>query len=202
MSGQTREPHYQLKAIRNTLEKTQKEFAKMLRVSYPYLLSVETGWRPMSEALAQKVSWVVGVSTTELLKSKKAKPMSFDDTAQGLVPFSLETYRQHRAQFPKFSISPHDEEVTPTLEGYAKVFHAVLDSAMSRHRLRQVMPNFFKFLADSIGPNWGLLIDSVQRLYPDDREAREAMIAAIGRGYLPQPPDDIGTTQKFEAVSV
>src|SRR5437762_9349138 len=201
MPERKHEPHYQLKAIRNTLEKTQTEFAKMLRVSYPYLLSVETGQRAMSEALARKVSWVVGVSSTELLKNKRATPMSFDDGTQDFVPFSLETYRQHRAQFPKFSISPHDEEVTPTLEGYAKVFHAVLDSAMSRHRLGQVMPKFFKFLADSIGPNPLWLIDGVHRLYPEDRDARDAMTVLVGRIYLGGPPE-IGETHKFEHVSL
>ena len=175
----------------------------MLRVSYPYLLSVETGQRAMSEALARKVSWVVGVSSAELLKNKKGEPMAFEDAAQDVVPFSLETYRQHRAQFPKFSISPHDEEVTPTLEGYAKVFHAVLDSAMSRHRLGQVMPKFFKFLADSIGSNAGWLIDGVHRLYPEDRDARDAMTALVGRIYLAAgAPDEIGKPHRFEHVSL
>jgi len=154
----------------------------MLRVSYPYLLSVETGQRDMSEALARKVSWLVGVSSTDLLKNKTAKPMSFDDTANNVVPFSLESYRQHRAQFPKFYTLDHEEELTPTLEGYTKIFHALLDSAVSMHRLGHVMPLFFKFFADSIpsGTAVGAFIASLHRLYPEDRDALNAMAALLG----------------------
>src|SRR5438094_490004 len=126
MARRKYQPHYQLKTIRKTLKKTQKQFAEMLGVSYPYFLSVETGQRAMSEALARKIAWFVGVSSASLLKSKKAKPMSFDEISKRFVPFSLETYNQHRAQFPKFPVPDTDEEVTPSLEGYAKVFHVVL----------------------------------------------------------------------------
>jgi len=185
MAERKYEPHYQLRAIRDVLFVTQKEFAKMLGVSYPYYLSVETGQRDLSEALARKISWAVGVSSAELLKNKNAEPMAFEDAAQDVVPFSMETYRQHCAQFPKFSLSPYDEEFKPTLEGYAKVFHAVLDSAMSRHRLGKVMPKFLTFLADSIGPDIGGFIASVQKLYPEDREARDAMVVLLGRTYIP-----------------
>lgn len=182
---------------------TQKDFAKMLGVSYPYLLSVETGQRDMSESLSRKISWLVGVSSTELRKNKRAQPMAFDDTTQDVVPFSQETYRQHCAQFPKFSDkkkivigkatrdlqepAPPRDEVTPTLEGYAKVFHGLLDSAMFRHRLGKVMPLFFKFFAEITpsGSEVGAFITSVQKLYPEDREAVNAMVALLGRTYIP-----------------
>jgi len=133
--------------------------------------------------------------------------MAFDDTTQDVIPFSLETYRQHCAQFPKFSDKKsvvigvagvaareptleretHRDEVIPGLEGYAKVFYAVLDSAMFRHRLAEVMPLFFKFFADSMpsGSEVGALIASVQKLYPEDRKAVNAMVALLGRTYIP-----------------
>jgi len=73
------------------------------------------------------------------------------------------------------------------LEGYAKVFHGVLDSAMFRHRLSEVMPLFFQFFADTLptGSEVGALIASVQKLYPEDREALDAMVLLLGRTYIP-----------------
>jgi transcriptional regulator with XRE-family HTH domain len=179
------QPHQQLKTIRKTLHKTQKQFAEMLGVSYPYLLSVETGQRDMSEPLARKISWLVGVSSAGLFK-KKAPPMSWDDASKTLMPFALETYRQHRAQFPTFAAPDTLEEVTPSLEGYAKAFHVVLDSAMSMHRLGAVLPNFFKFFTDSItsGASVGAFHASLQKLYPEDPEAAKAAVALIGRTYI------------------
>jgi transcriptional regulator with XRE-family HTH domain len=181
------QPHYQLKTIRKTLKKTQKQFAEMLGVSYPYFLSVETGQRAMSEALARKIGWLVGVSSASLLNDKKAKPMSFDETSNTLVPFSLQTYKQHRAQFPKFPLPDTGKEVTPSLEGYAKIFHAVLDSAMSTHRLGQVLPNFLLFFAHSIssGTAVGAFHASLQKLYPEDPDAARAAIALLERTYIP-----------------
>jgi hypothetical protein len=187
MSRRKYQPHQQLKTIRRTLQQTQKQFAtEMLRVSYPYFLSVETGQRAMSESLARKIGWLVGVSSAGLLNNKNAKPMSFDDTSKKLVPFSLETYRQHCAQFPTFAAPDMHEEVTPSLEGYAKAFHVVLDSAMSMHRLGAVLSNFFKFFADSItsGASVGAFHASLQKLYPEDPEAAKAAVALIGRTYI------------------
>jgi transcriptional regulator with XRE-family HTH domain len=180
-------PHYQLKKIRKTLGKTQKEFAEMLGVSYPYFLSVETGQRAMSEAVARKIDWLVGVSSAALLKSKKAKPMSFDAGSKTFVPFSLETYTQHRAQFPNFPLPDSQKEITPSLEGYAKVFHVVLDSAVSMHRLPEALDRFFKFFADNIssGSLLGAFHASLQKLYPDDPEAATAAVALVSRTYIP-----------------
>jgi predicted transcriptional regulator len=48
----------QLKKIRSALGITQMKLAEMLGVSYPYLLSVETGQRDMSAQLARKISWL------------------------------------------------------------------------------------------------------------------------------------------------
>jgi transcriptional regulator with XRE-family HTH domain len=181
------QPHHQLKAIRKTLQKTQKEFAKMLGVSYPYLLSVETGQRDMSESIARKISWLVGVSSSHLLKNKRAKPMSFDDTAQDIVPFSLETYRKHCAQFPKFTL-PGYEEVSPTAEGYTKVFHAVLDSAMNTHQMGELMPRFLQFFADVVQSNIGLraFLGSLHKLYSEDAEAGEAAAVLLSHAFPPR----------------
>jgi DNA-binding XRE family transcriptional regulator len=180
-------PHYQLKAIRKTLQKTQVEFAKMLGVSYPYYLSVETGQRDLSETLARKISWLTGVSSSDLLKNKRAKPMSFDDKIQDVVPFSLETHRQHCAQFPKFTLPGH-EEVTPTAEGYTKVFHAVLDSAMTTHQMGEIMPRFVQFFAGIVQSNIGLraFLGSLHKLYSEDAEAEEAAAVLLSHAFPPR----------------
>ena len=182
------QPHQQLRTIRKTLEKTQKQFAEMLEVSYPYLLSVETGQRPMSDALARKIAWAVGV-TNIAPESKTATPLSFDNQSKKLVSFSLETYRQHRAQLPKFRTSG-DEDVTPSVAGYAKVFHVVLDVAMSTHRLGLVFPRFLDFFSDTI--NSGALVGefhhSLQKLYPKDAEALKAATAVLAQTHI-KPSD-------------
>src|SRR5216683_1554537 len=92
-------PHDQLKKIRGTLGITQKKLAEMLGVSYPYLLSVETGQRDMSAQLARKISWLVGVPFGQLRK-KAAPPMSWDQASKKLVPFSEKTFQQHKTRLP------------------------------------------------------------------------------------------------------
>ena len=187
------QPHYQLKTIRKALKKTQKEFAEMLGVSYPYFLSVETGQRAMSEGLARKIGWLVGVSSASLLHNKKAKPLSFEETSKTLVPFSLQTYEQYRAQFPKFPLPDTRQEVTPSLEGYTKIFHVVLDSAMSTHRLGQVLTNFLLFFAHSMSSVTavGAFHASLQKLYPEDPEAAKAAVALLERTSI--PPSNLRT---------
>jgi len=178
----TYEPHQQLKSIRNALGKTQKQLAEMLNVSYPYLLSVETGQRDMSEALARKISWLVGVPSASLFK-KKAQPMSWDENAKKLVPFSKNTFRQHRANFPTFVAPDSDEKVTPSLEGYSKAFHIILDSAMANHRLRLVLQSFFEFFAENCLSDTAIeaFHASRRKLYPDDKEAGAAANALLKR---------------------
>ena len=178
--------HDQLRAIRKALEKTQKEFVEMLGVSYSYLLSVETGQRAMSKPLARKIGWLVGVSPATLL-DPNAKPMSWDDTRKKFVPFSLETYRRHQAQFLSFTLADTQEEVVPTLEGYAKVFHAVLDSAIEMHRLPDAIDSFYKFFSANMqsGSCVGAFHASLQMLYPKDAEAKRAAAALLGRTYIP-----------------
>ena len=180
------QPHYQLRAIRKALEKTQKDFAEMLGVYYPYLLAVETGQRAMSKPLARKIGWLVGVSPATLL-DPKAKPMSWDDMCKKFVPFSLETYRRHQAQFLSFTLADTQEEVVPTLEGYAKVFHAVLDSAMDMHRLPDALDSFYKFFSTNMQSDGsvGAFHASLQKLYPEDAEAKRAAIALLGRTHIP-----------------
>jgi transcriptional regulator with XRE-family HTH domain len=175
------EPHKQLKTIRGLLGKTQKQLAEMLCVSYPYLLSVETGQRDMSEPLARKISWLVGVSR---IRDKKAPPMIWDRVSKKLVPFSLQTFRKHCSELPTFLIPPDMEDrVTPTLKGYTQAFHALLDSAVSNQQLGGVLQSFFLLFAENVPSDAALdaFRASHRKLYPGDKG--DAMRALIGHLY-------------------
>jgi transcriptional regulator with XRE-family HTH domain len=177
-------PHGQLKAIRKTLHKTQKQLAEMLGVSYPYLLSVETGQRDMSEPLARKITWLFGLASS--IRDKQARPMTWDRVAEKRVPFSSDTFRKHSAQLPTFRIpddsAASEDRVTPTLKGYTKAFHALVDSAVSNRRLGAVLESFFKLFAENVSSD--AAIDAFQasyrKLYPGDKgDAQRALIAYI-----------------------
>jgi len=155
----------------------------MLGVSYPYLLSVETGQRDMSEPLARKISWLVGVRR---IRDKKAPPMIWDRVSRKLVPFSSVTFQKHSARLPTFRIPDNtaasEEQVTPTLKGYTKAFHALLDSAFSNRRLGAVLQRFFELFAENVPSD--AAIDAFQasyrKLYPGDKgDAQRALVGYI-----------------------
>ena len=178
----THKPHRQLKAIRAALHITQMQLAEMLGVSYPYLLSVETGQRDMSEPLAQKLTWLLGIPRNRI-KDKEAVPMTWDPASQKLVPFSSETFRQHSTQLPTFQIPDTGRRVTPTLEEYTRAFHAALISAAAKQRLGVVLQSFFAFFAENFSSDD--MVDafrtSHQKLFPLDSGA--AKKALIGQFY-------------------
>lgn len=161
----------------------------MLGVSYPYLLSVETGQRDMSEPLARKINWLFGLASP--IRDKQALPMIWDRVAKKRVPFSSETFRKHSAQLPTFRIPDNtaasEEQVTPTLKGYTKAFHAMLDSASSTGRLGAVLESFFALFAENISSD--AAIDAFQASYRklyrwDSGAAQRALI-----GYLYNTPE-------------
>jgi DNA-binding XRE family transcriptional regulator len=142
------DPHQQLKAIRAALGKTQMELAQMLDVSYPYLLSIETGQRDMSDPLARRITWLFGL--TSKIHNKRARSMTWDPVARTEVPFTALTFEKHKVQLPMFSIPQIPDQATPTvLTGYAKAFHALLDSAKTTGRLTPVLSKFFELLAEN-----------------------------------------------------
>jgi transcriptional regulator with XRE-family HTH domain len=178
-------PHLQLKAIRKKLGKTQKQLAEMLGVSYPYLLSVETGQRDMSEPLARKISWLFGLSSS--IRNKKAPPTSWDHASKKLVPFSAETFRKHTSQPPTFRIETDDtadtpDRVTPTLKGYTKAFHAMLDSAQKTGRLGAVLQSFFTLFNENVSSVASIdaFQASYRKLYPHNSGAAQRALV----GYI------------------
>ena len=155
----------------------------MLGVSYPYLLSVETGQRDMSEPLARKITWLFGLASP--IRDKQAAPMTWNRVAKKRVPFSLDTFRKHSAKLPTFRI-PDDtagteEQVTPTLKGYTKAFHAMLDSASSTCRLGAVLESFFALFTENISSD--AAIDAFQasyrKLYPRDSGAAQRALVGF-----------------------
>ncbi len=181
-------PHLQLKTIRKKLGKTQKQLAEMLGVSYPYLLSVETGQRDMSEPLARKITGLFGVSR---IRDKKAAPMVWDGASKKLIPFSQKTFEQRKRKLPTFNPDPNDpdDRITPSLKEYSKAFHALLDSAPSTSGLGVVLQNFFDLFATHVSSE--AAIDAFQasyrKLYPRDRG--DAVRALIGYVYDVQEGD-------------
>jgi DNA-binding XRE family transcriptional regulator len=176
----TYEPHRQLKAIRAALHITQMRLAEMLGVSYPYLLSVETGQRDMSAPLARKLAWLLGIPTNRI-RDKGAAPMAWDKASKKLVPFSSVTFEKHSAQLPTFQLPDTGTRVTPSLEGYARAFHAVLDSAAAKQRLGPVLESFFALFVENFSTDE--MIDgfraSYRKLYPHDNGA--ARLALLGQ---------------------
>ncbi len=65
--AQNRTPHFRLKKLRKIIGFTQEKLAEKCGISYPYLLSVETGQRPISEKLARRISFATGVSKEWLM---------------------------------------------------------------------------------------------------------------------------------------
>jgi DNA-binding XRE family transcriptional regulator len=175
-------PHSQLKKIRGILGITQMELAAMLGVSYPYLLSVETGQRDMSAQLARKISWLVGVPSSQLRK-KTAPPMTLDRASRKLVPFSLQTFKKHGVQLPTF-LMPDDsgDVIAPTLNDYSKAFDAVLDSAVATHRVGAVIQSLLELFNEHFRTDEAIdaFRASYKKLYPQDkRVGARALIGYI-----------------------
>jgi transcriptional regulator with XRE-family HTH domain len=71
-------PHLRLKKLRKIIGTTQRKLAEKCGVSYPYLLSVETGQRRMSEKLAKRISFATGVSKDWLMYALGTTDRPFD----------------------------------------------------------------------------------------------------------------------------
>jgi transcriptional regulator with XRE-family HTH domain len=76
--AQKKTPHLRLKKLRKIIGMTQQKLAEKCGVSYPYLLSVETGQRPMSEKLAKRISFATGVSKDWLMYALATTDRPFD----------------------------------------------------------------------------------------------------------------------------
>ena len=184
---QTHKPHKQLKAIRARLGITQMQAAAMLGVSYPYLLSVETGQRELSGPLARKIRRTFGVAR---IQEKNAEPM-IRDSKGNLVPFTKERFENYILARPSFFIEDDSvvkldgklvrggKFVTPTPSDYARCTHALLEAAEEQHALRPVVADFFNWFAESITSD--AILESLKRkfdkLFPGERRKSDALLS-------------------------
>ena len=184
---QAHKPHKQLKAIRARLGITQMQAAAMLSVSYPYLLSVETGQRELSGPLARKIRRTFGVAR---IQEKNAEPM-IRDPKGNLVPFTKERFENYILARPSFFIEDDSvvkldgklvrggKLVTPTPTDYARCTRALLEAVEEHHTLRPVVADFFNWFAESITSE--AIFKSLQRkfdeLYPGERRRSDAFLA-------------------------
>ncbi len=194
-------PHAQLKKIRwGVLGVNQMKFAEMLGVSYPYLLSVETGQRDMSAQLARKISWLVGVPSGRL-RNKNAPPMTWDPTLKKLVPFSKETFERRKTQLPTFAPNPDepDELVTPSLKGYGKALHAMLDTAQKEGRLGALLQGFFELFAENFSSESAIdsFLTSVKTIKGRTDGAEAALI-----GYVYDRKETRGPSQAQKSKAI
>jgi hypothetical protein len=149
-------------------------------VSYPYLLSVETGQRDMSDPLAHKIQWLCGVEVTGA--TKNIPPMDWSQDEGKMVPFSSQTFEQRKTRLPSFAPDPDDLEyrVTPTLKQYGHALHAILDSARVDGRLGAALQSLFKLFAQNVSSDTNIdaFRESYRKLYPQD--GTDALGALLG----------------------
>jgi hypothetical protein len=75
-----------------------------------------------------------------------------------------------------------EDRVTPTLKGYTKAFHALLDSAVANRRLGPVLESFFELFAENVSTNAAMdaFQTSYRKLYPRDKgDAQRALVGYI-----------------------
>jgi transcriptional regulator with XRE-family HTH domain len=171
-----------LKTIRARLDITQQKAAAMLGISYPYLLSIETGQRKISRAVARKVAEIFGVSG---IRDKNAEPLIRDPHTRQLVPFTKERHKEFTTAPPRFFIPDEyttkrgGEIVTPTLTDYARCAHALLAAAQEQGGLRPAVSTFARWFASVIVND--AMYESLKRqfdkLFPRQRTRNDAFLA-------------------------
>jgi transcriptional regulator with XRE-family HTH domain len=173
------EPHRQLKLIRKALGKTQQQLAHDLQVSYPYLLSVETGQRNMSDALARKISWFFGLPGVMQIRFKRASPMCWDPVKEDVVRFTKEAFERYRSRRPAFHLRSTGTLVSPPLFGYAKALRALLESAEEQGRLAEILRGFFEWFSSCVATDAQRADFDLwyRKIYPKgDSSAKEALL--------------------------
>ena len=96
-----RTPHLRLKKLRKIIGFTQVKLAEKCGVSYPYLLSVETGQRAMSENLAKRISYATGVTSQWLLSAQATGETPLDSFGKEFDKDAWEKFcRWDASRFP------------------------------------------------------------------------------------------------------
>jgi hypothetical protein len=153
--------------------------AAMLGVSYPYLLSVETGQRELSRSLARKIAKTFGVAQ---IQEKDAEPMIRDSKSK-LVPFTKQRFENYVSARPSFYIPDEytlkrgGEIVTPTPRDYARCARALLEVAEEQRTLRPVLFDFFNWFAESITSD--AIFESLKRKFDKGRRGTSDAFSAL-----------------------
>jgi hypothetical protein len=162
--------------------------AAILGVSYPYLLSIETGQRALSRPLARKIERTFGVVRVQ---DKNAEPMMVDlrgyDSEEidlgrepDLVPFTRERFEKYAsADWPVYYLEEDDKVVRPMPGDYARCTAALLEAVAEQHMLRPVITDFHSWFAKSIMSD--AILESFKRkfdqLFPGQRKKSDAFLA-------------------------
>jgi transcriptional regulator with XRE-family HTH domain len=141
-----KKPHVQLKKIRGVLHLSQAQTAALLRIDPQYLISLETGQRELSGALATKIAETFGVAR---IREKHELPMMRGP--KGTVrPFTKQGYEEYAFTLPSYRDPDTPDKYTPTPGDYARSAHALLEAARRQGLLRPVLSDFFEWFQRSI----------------------------------------------------
>jgi hypothetical protein len=157
----------------------------MLGVSYPYLLSVETGQRELSHPLADKIRKVFGVAD---ISQRDADPQILAASGK-LVPFTKEEFFRYKTKRPSFWIDVDytDQEtpqkVTPTPAEYGQCAAALLAAAEKLGVIRPLLSDFGNWFVDNISSTqmFETLNQSFDDLFPGERFNNNAYLALTVR---------------------
>ena len=184
------EPHTQLKKIRRELGLTQMQAAARLGISYPYFLSIETGQREMSHAVAAEIQRKFGVAT---IKDKNAPPLI--RIGGQLLPFTRERYHEFLHRRPAFFLEDENRVVKPRIEHFARCAHAILAAAQKRNNLSPTLSSFLAWTTSCLNDEgmYEAFKQSFEELYPGQKTAAAAVIATAWLDKLRQAMhDEIG----------
>jgi pentatricopeptide repeat protein len=145
-----------LRTFRKLLKLTQAEFAARCGVSYPYILAVETGQRPVTEALAKRILFSTGLSPRWLLgkEGSNSKPLTL------VGAFNVEESQRKRKSALRMEVVPSEDqradihhlchELTQLIEAASRkgqfgmavyLFREMVDAMTSQLRLKSALEN-------------------------------------------------------------
>jgi transcriptional regulator with XRE-family HTH domain len=159
-----------LKKIRAELGFTQMQMAAMIGKSYPYFLSIETGQREMSHAVAAEIKRKFGVET---IQDKKASPLI--RRGGELLPFTRDHYQQFLRRRPSFFLD--GEVITPTVSDFAACTHAILAAAEKLGGLAPILVSFLDWMTNSLNDDmYQAFRQALKELYPKHKSRAARVI--------------------------
>ena len=133
-------PHVRLKNLRAIIGISQEKLAGLVGISYPYLLSIETGQREMSRAVSEKVfiATLVSPSWLESTVGEDDKPLDYAFRA-----YTKETYLS--TIHPPNLVEEIDSKLLDQSSHYMRMVHALFRAAARKGKYRFVEYFYVKF---------------------------------------------------------